>query len=217
MPVDTKDLINHPRIWRGCEIDTGGRTTNAGLSTGFDELDSYLPGGGWPQQAVTEICLDRYGIGELSLLMPALASLSGPAFEQWLVWVAPPFVPYAPALIRCGIDLSRVLLVHPAGAKRDALWAVEQAIQSKASVAVLAWLAEADHTALRGLQLGAEENHCWTVLFRPLAALEESSPAALRFKLSTTAQGVRIDILKCRGRRPATIDLFAGHGRVVWR
>lgn len=220
------ERFSNAEIWRGLKVG-GGTCSEAALPTGFGELDRYLPGGGWPQRAITEIFLDRYGIGELSLLMPALAGLSGPTatVERWVVWVAPPFIPYAPALTRCGVDLSRVLLVHPKSAERDTLWAVEQAIRSKSSVAVLAWLANADHTALRRLQLGAEENRCWTVLFRPLSALRHNSPAALRLKLSPKEEGTRIDIVKCRGRRPETIELENFHngvdecrpGRVEWR
>jgi cell division inhibitor SulA/protein ImuA len=244
-----EDLTSHPGIWRGFAVGNAF-ATDAVLSTGFAELDAYLPGGGWPLPAITEIFLDRYGVGELSLLMPALAGLSRSAAQQWIVWIAPPFVPYAPALSRCGIDLGRVLLVHPTRgrrdvareafprgssirgmskhdvtkrkvSKRDVLWAIEQAIRSKASLAVLAWLAAADHAALRRLQLSAEEHRCWTVLFRPATAMEQSSPAALRMKLLPAVGRARVDVVKCRGRRPQTIVLDnvydpCGSGRVEW-
>jgi protein ImuA len=205
--VDTEDLISHPHIWRGFEGGKGAYVTDTALPTGFAELDRYLPGGGWPLKAITEVFIDRYGIGELSLLMPALARASQSAAAQWIVWIAPPFIPYAPALTRCGVDLSRVLLVHPTSATRDALWATEQAIRSRASTAVLAWLPDADHAALRRLQLSAEEGQCWVVLFRPLSSISTSSPAALRIGLSPRAGGARIDIVKCRGRRPSIVDL----------
>jgi cell division inhibitor SulA/protein ImuA len=156
---------------------------------------------------VTEIFVERYGIGELSLLMPALTLLSRESTKRWIVWIAPPFIPYAPALLRYGVDLDRVLLVHPGDVKKDALWAVEQVLRSGSSVAVLAWLADATSTDLRRLQLAAEEHACWTVLFRAAATLQQSSPAALRLKLSRTAEKVRVDIVKCRGRRPGTVDL----------
>ncbi|MDX1562219.1 MAG: hypothetical protein R3305_04805, partial [Gammaproteobacteria bacterium] len=127
-----------------------------------------------------------------------------------------PFVPYAPALSHHGVDLSRMLLVHPSPGRADALWAVEQAIRSQSSVAALAWVKQADIAALRRLQLGAETYRCWTVLFRPLAAINESSPATLRFSLAPacapsevngTSGRVRIDIRKCRGRRPHSLLL----------
>lgn len=216
------ELITHSRIWRGRD----GYSSAAVIPTGFEALDRCLPGGGWPQYAITEIFLDRYGIGELSLLMPALAFLSRQTAKKkpWIVWIAPPFIPYAPALSRHGLDLDRILLVHPSSRskeamdprridanlcaeRKDALWAVEQAIRSKASAAALAWLGTASNTALRRLQLSAEQYGCWTVLFQNSAALQHSSPAALRLKVSRIGEKARVDIIKCRGKRPSTLDL----------
>jgi hypothetical protein len=226
--VSVEDLLRHPLLWRGQD---GGTAGTAAIATGFPELDRYLPGGGWPLTGITEIFIERYGLGELRILMPALAALSRQAVtaKQWIVWVAPPFVPYAPALAEYGVDLSRILLVHPSGKKlsgsflpeaREALWAIEQVIRSQSSVAVLAWAREADVPALRRLQLGAETCRCWTVLFRPLAAISQSSPAALRFRLTASAAdvaagngsvlaqaGIHIEIQKCRGRRPRSFLL----------
>lgn len=200
--MSLEDLVAHPAIWRAGDV----RSERPVLPTGYAELDRALPGGGWPRDAITEIFLEHYGIGELSLLMPALAALS--LEERWIVWVDPPFIPYAPALAQCGIDLDRVLLVHASSAKRQSLWAVEQALRSKSSVAVLAWLAKIDDKALRRLQLAAEERACWTVLFRPREALCQRSPAALRMRLSRDASHTRIEIVKCRGRRPGSVDLY---------
>jgi hypothetical protein len=98
-------------------------------------------------------------------------------------------------------------MVHPAGAERNALWAVEQALCSGASDAVLAWVGDASHTVLRRLQLAAEAHTCWAVLFRPRAALRHGSPAALRFKLSRAGARLRVEIIKCRGARPGIVEL----------
>jgi protein ImuA len=72
---------------------------------------------------------------------------------------------------------------------------------------VLAWLGSATDAQLRRLQLAAEEQHCGLMLFRPASALRQRSPAALRLKLSCSEGGTRIDILKCRGARPARLSL----------
>jgi len=196
--MDIEGLLSHAWLWRGQDSSFGN---TAALATGFAGLDHYLPGGGWPLTGITEIFIEHYGLGELSILMPALATLSRRAVEarRWIVWVAPPFVPYAPVLAEHGVDLSRILLVHPG---KQALWAVEQAIRSKSSLAVLAWVRAADMPALRRLQLGAEACRCWTVLFRPLAAMPQASPAVLRFRLSPSAHGIQVGIQKCRGRKP---------------
>lgn len=199
------ELMAGSRVWRGSAHGSASRT----VATGHAALDAFLPGGGWPRNAVTEVACERHGSGELSLVMPALAALGrgGGDERRWIVWIAPPLVPYAPALVQHGLNLERVLLVHPRGKTRDALWAAEQSIHSGASVAILVWLDQASDTALKRLQLGAEERDCLTVLFRPLGALEAHSPAALRMRLVQTARGTRVEIVKCRGRRPGTVEL----------
>ena len=67
-------LLQNPRVWRGTDqAESPGRQ---GFTSGYPRLDRHLPGGGWPQHALTEILLEHYGSGELKLLMPALARLS---------------------------------------------------------------------------------------------------------------------------------------------
>ena len=179
--------------------------------TGFKALDAYLPGGGWPVAALTEIMVERHGIGELSLLMPAMARLSEASLSdeagRWIFWISPPFIPYAPALVSHGVDLDRILLVHAPMARSASLWAMEQALRAKSCVAVLAWARQAEHTALRRLQLAAEQSRCWAILFRSIDALKERSPAALRLKLAKTDTGIRIEVLKCRGARPGVVHI----------
>ena len=69
------ELLRHPGVWRA--RDQGGSSQPPGLPTGFSALDGCLPGGGWPRQGLIELLADSPGIGELSLLMPALAALCG--------------------------------------------------------------------------------------------------------------------------------------------
>ena len=205
--MSIEKLINHPHIWQGA----GSRPPHIVHSTGFKELDDHLPGGGWSTATLTEIVLGNYGVGELSLLMPALARLSRPQGPEqtvgWILWVSPPFIPYAPALSRHGIDLTRMLFVHAAPSHRDSLWAMEQALRAGSCVAVLAWVQSADETALRRLQLAAEEGRCWAVLFRPKAALRQRSPAALKLQLLREGEMTRVEILKCRGGRPGVVHI----------
>src|SRR5581483_2385709 len=83
--------------------------------------------GGWPRGVLTEIHLPLEGIGELRVLLPALARLSRE--DRWIVFIAPPYIPYAPALAAGGVELSRLLLVHPK-TRADHLWAVESSLRS---------------------------------------------------------------------------------------
>ena len=97
-PASLAALLSHPAIWRGGEC----APEPAALATGFAALDAVLPGRGWPGAALTEIAIAREGIGELSLMLPALARLTRERRD--IVWVAPPHLPYAPALVAAGID-----------------------------------------------------------------------------------------------------------------
>jgi cell division inhibitor SulA/protein ImuA len=200
-------LLENPRIWRG----RNQTQRQAGLASGYAELDRHLPGGGWPPAALTEILTEQYGIGELRLLMPALARLSteDPQSDYgepgWIAWIAPPFQPYPPALRQSGIDLSRMLIVRPKGPD-DILWSAEQALSSGTCSAVLFWPERLDDQASRRLQLAAEKGHSWAVAFRPMNARRQISAAALRLELHSSAKGTRVHILKSRGGRPTVLN-----------
>lgn len=200
-------LLENPRVWRGRDQTS----QKVGLASGYPELDKHLPGGGWPAESLTEILTAHYGIGELRLLMPALARLSNEVPQQdftepgWIAWVAPPFQPYPPALQQCGIDLSRMLIVRPRDPS-EVLWSAEQALSSGTCVAVLLWPSMLDDQASRRLQLAAEQGRSWAIAFRPLAARRQPSAAALRLELHANGQGTRVHIIKSRGGRPTVIN-----------
>jgi hypothetical protein len=182
------------------DIRRGGalaRVASASVPTGFPQLDAELPGGGWPTGVLTEILPAHEGIGELRILGHALASLTD-AGKQ-LAWIAPPYLPYAPALAAAGIDLAQILIVK-VRSPADTLWAAEQALRSAACGAVLVWPREPmNYAVLRRLQLAAEKTCALAVFFRSPAAYRESSPAALRLALHTAAGGIAVRILKRRG------------------
>jgi protein ImuA len=198
------------RVWRGKGADDARVANRVVIPTGFPALDRFLPGGGWPIGAITEVFVDGYGIGELTLLMPALRALtqqSGSGAKKWVAWIAPPFVPYAPALEQHGIDTDRLLMIHPSYGDKNRLWAAEQVVRSGSSCAVLAWIAVADDVMLRRMQLAAEDQACWVLLFRPASIRHQRSPAALRIALSQHAGTLRVQAFKCRGGRPGSVDL----------
>jgi len=196
--------LNHEELRARLEHICRGKQTDdptgpLSVPTGFAELDAALPGGGWPVGAITELMPEAQGIGELSLLMPALAQLSRAG--RYLAWIAPPCLPYPPALAQHGLALERVLLVQAHDA-RSVLWAAEQVLRCPAIGAVLAWPAALlDDRRVRRLQLAAEAGGSCGWLYRPPAAAREHSPAALRLKLKSIEGGLHVDIHKARGRR----------------
>ena len=123
-------LLDHPALWRAGELKQAPET----IPSGFDSLDRHLPGKGLPRAGLCEFMLPTAGIGELRLLLPALRALSHQ--NRWIAWVNPPFIPYAPALEAAGVDISKILLIHPKNHK-DALWALERATRSGTCSAAL--------------------------------------------------------------------------------
>lgn len=206
------NLLQRADIWRAGQLPG----TVPAVPSGYHELDEVLPGGGWPQGALTEILMARQGVGALRLLMPALARLSREA--RWICWVAPPHIPYAPALVAAGVDLSRVLLVHPK-AHQDGLWAVEQSLRSGTCSAVLAWPRIDDSSVLRRLQLAAEAGDALGFLFRSQHLAARPSPAALRIALDTHSDGnLSVSVLKRRGgwaAGPVHLDTSLAHGALA--
>src|SRR6516164_3821356 len=211
MPRETAslaDVLADARVWR--LKDASAAPARPVWSTGYGALDARLPGGGWPTASLIEVLLDGTGLGEVQLLFPALAECQrrmsqGIDDASWLVWIAPPHEPYAPALAQHGIELGRLLIVRPASAT-EALWAAEQALSSGVCAAVFLWLKGTDDRWLRRLKLAAEEGGSLGVLFRPARHRFESSPASLRL-LMTQGEEPRLDLLKVQGGRPGPVDL----------
>jgi protein ImuA len=188
-------------VWRANQL---GHQTARGVPSQFAALDAELPGGGWPVGGLTELLIERHGIGELRLVLPALALLARDGRE--VLWIAPPFIPYAPALQQHGLALDRLLVAH-APQRADRLWAIEQALKSAAVGALVAWLPEDDGALiasdrLRRLQLAAQGTRCLAFIVRPRAACNAASPAPLRLQLAPAGadpQRLQVDILKRRG------------------
>lgn len=188
-------LLNERRVWKGQPVSQPGGSDQP---TGLAELDRALPGGGWPEAALSEILAAAVGLGELSLLWPTLARLTGSG--ERVVLVAPPHIPYPQAWQAAGVDLRALALVQASG--RDALWAAEQCLRSGSCGAVLCWPQQADDRALRRLQVAAETGQTLAFAFRPLEASLNPSPAALR--IAVEGAPARLRVLKCRGGLPPT-------------
>ena len=203
-PLD--QALRLPGVWRARDV---ALAEAPGVPTGWRDLDGRLPGGGWPRGALTELHVPALGVGELSLLAPALAQLSQEA--RWLAFVDPPELPYAPALAQRGIALEHVLIVRTKNA-RDARWSVEQLVRSGTASAVLAWLPDGDERVLRRVHAAAAGGPTFAVCCLAPSCAPRTSPAALRIALKGLGRRrLELDLLKRRGSRlaPFAIDLAA--------
>ncbi|MGB7184109.1 MAG: translesion DNA synthesis-associated protein ImuA [Burkholderiaceae bacterium] len=193
--------------WRATELTSRGI---AARDSGFAKLNTELPGNGWPIGMLTELITREAGIGELRLLVPLLRQLTRE--RQVVILLAPPMVPYAPALASFGIDLDYLIVIQAVNAA-DRLWAVEQTLRSASFGCLLAWLPQKrtrpEH--LRRLQLAAQTANGPVFLFRQLQAQFETSPAPLRLLLLPRAnEQLSVQVLKRRGpvmAMPLMLDL----------
>jgi hypothetical protein len=199
MPSELARLLEHPAIWRGTSV-----ARMEMLSTGFSALDERLPGRGWPRSGLIEILVSRFGVGELTLLLPALAALTRLPMARWCVWVAPPLEPFAPSLAAQGVVLERVLVVRSTD---EAPWAFEQSLGSGACDIVMAWVKKPRAKEIRRLQLAAERGRTLGVLFRPLQAARQSSHAVVRMAIEPATRGIRLTVLKSRGGVRGSLEL----------
>jgi hypothetical protein len=196
-------LLSHPAIWRGGDC----APEPAAIASGFAALDAALPGGGWPRGALTEMLLEREGIGELRLTLPALARLQ--AEGRSIVWVAPPYRPYAPALAAAGLDLARLIVVRGCTVP-EALWAYEQALRAPECGAAFGWMNAHEDRALRRLQVAAREGRTWGVLWRRPGQRASAAAAPLRLSIDAPQGKLAVRVLKRRGAevaQPIVLDL----------
>lgn len=195
LPAPALSALHDPRVFRAGQALAADSALPA-LASGFAALDAALPGGGFPRGALTELLLPSPGVGECGLLAAAWAALSE---RERIVCIAPPWVPYAPALVAAGIRLERFAWIE-AAQPAQAAWAAEQALRAGCVGAVALWTDSGEQRCLRRLQLAAAEGSCHGFLLRPALQAAQPSPAALRLLLEPVAGQLRVRVLKCRGR-----------------
>lgn len=193
----------HPALFRHGEAGFGVRGEGA-CPSGFVLLDRELPGGGWPRAGLVEVGLDAQGIGELSLVLGGGKAKE----ERGELWILPsgpnaraPWIPYAPGLVAHGVDLARLAIVQP-GNRDEALWCAEQGLRSGALHRLVWWQGEAAcaSLALKRLQQAAATGGATMFAFRPLAQLNQPSPAVLRLGLEALEGGrLLVRLVKRRG------------------
>ena len=191
-------LKSQPALWRGSDR----YTDEDSIPTGFAALDNALPTRGWCIGGVTEILCAQQGIGEVSLLLPALSRVTRE--NQWAAFINPPHIPYAPALSNAGICLDRLLIIDTKS-DDNTLWAAEQVLRAGLFASVIAWVERSSAQKQRRLQLAAETGKTWATVYRPLRDAKEHSPVAVRLQADIIDSQLALSIIKVRGGREQTV------------
>lgn len=197
MKKSLEELLQHPSIWQASRAHRPRRA----ITTGFTSLNETLHDGGWPEAATSELLCEQTGIGELRLLLPALKQVQKQ--KSLVAFLAPPHLPYAPALSAAGLNPQQVLVVCP-HSTREWLWCADQILRSGACGGLVSWGLQTaiGNRDLRMLQQAAHHGDCWHALFRHTREARQASPSALRLELASDQQHaghLQIHVLKQRG------------------
>ncbi len=185
------------KVWRATSKPPAYKNAHNILKTGHKPLDEVIQG--WRLGLTTEIGLDKAGVGELRLLLPAIKALQkSPSGAKQVLWIAPPLMPFAPALVKAGLDLNFLHIVQTQCLK-DTLWACEQALSSGSCAATICWTNNQPlkNREIRRLQLAAEQHNTWHVLFRNRRFLEQSSVSNMRLQISNNKRSqLNVKVIK---------------------
>ncbi|MFS1881418.1 translesion DNA synthesis-associated protein ImuA [Vibrio splendidus] len=184
-----KNLQDRQLIWTGLQSTAQGSTT----STGYPQLDKQLDGG-FPTHGVIEV-ESQQGIGELRLLTPYLAQQNS---QKLAIFINPPGKICAEFFSNQGIELENILVIQPQR-DRDALWAAEQCLKSGACHSVLLWGADLEIHQTKRLQAASETGKCLQFHFKATSHNQLSLPVSLSMKLSSHAQGLKVEVTKRKG------------------
>jgi protein ImuA len=167
-----------------------------------EAIDRHLPDGGLARGALHEVLAADPGaaIGFCALVLGRL--------ERPVLWIAPEADAAWPAgLHRLGLCASRLILARyrrPA----EGLWAMEEALRSPGLGGAVLVAGRVDLIAARRLQLAAEATGNLGLLLRPAAEAAGPTSAVTRWHAASLPDPAaephwQLDLLRCRGGRPA--------------
>lgn len=176
--------------------------------TGFTVLDEKLAGG-MPTNGVIEL-LSSPGIGELRLIAPSFKMRQ----SRFIVFISPPALVNSAALHHLGVDVSQVLVLYPEQHK-DALWAVEQCLQSGSCSDVIYW-PQQDLTIshIQRFQQASKSGKNRLFYLNSYKTSQASLPVTLSLTLQAHPQGLKVKINRRKGGWPS--DYFIVDMQTTW-
>mgnify|MGYP000008755973 CR=1 FL=1 len=130
--------------------------------TRFDALNNVVAQSPWQSQTVNELAFNKLNAEMIDELAPTLIELSKQ--ERWIVLVGAPKQVLNSINKLANLNSAKVLLVHPED-QTDSLWAIEQALMSGNSSAVLGWPGEINSRDRKRLELASKRTSALAFLF----------------------------------------------------
>jgi protein ImuA len=147
------------------------------ISTGWPPLDRLLPSGGLRRGSLVEWL--GTGPGSGAAMLAAGGARQAAEAGGAIVVVDPLQQVYPPALAAWGVDLDRVVFIHPQNQK-DEGWAWDQALRCPCVAAVWGWIERIEGREFRRWQLAVETSGCVGLLMRSDAARNQPTWADVR-------------------------------------
>lgn len=167
---------------------SGGRSKGSAspsvVPLGIDDIDAALPWGGLPRAGLHEIAAadtSAAAAGFCALVLARLAEETGV-----VAWCRRQRGLHGPGLTAFGIDATRLIVVR-ARNDTDVFWAMEEGLRNAAVAAMVGEIHKATPTALRRLQLAAEDGGVTALLLRPPRAATPATPAITRWRVGAAA------------------------------
>ncbi|NNJ95365.1 MAG: hypothetical protein HKP57_11510 [Halobacteria archaeon] len=173
-------------------------------TSGCQELDDMLPGGGWPKGGVVELIVPDDHAEAIDLVMPVLRRLS--LQGRWITLVTPPLPSRAAVFTDRDINASRVLQVNPHPG-RSGLWTVESMLRSGDCAALLAWPGCDTELMDKRLQKAAEHGKSLCLLFRYASLATHPSGVDVRLRVEVSEGGRAVYRVNGRGEALSGIAL----------
>lgn len=191
--ITLEQLFSRGDVWIG---QSRRFTPNISLDSGYPSLNGHLLNQGWPLGTLIEVCQEGFNQADWLLFAPSLLRTT----NGFIVLLNPPQIPFAHALIQCGLDVDRVLILRVAN-KAEFLKSFVELCRSDVCEAVLAWQPQQalSYTEMRKCLLAATDGTGLYVAFRPLTVREQSSPAVLRLTLDIKTDDLHVSIFKQKG------------------
>jgi hypothetical protein len=187
-------------LMRDFQPVVAAKAGESSVPTGWEQLDSILPHGGWRSGQLVEWLgeVKGGGVGLLGLWSAWQVAQRGGV----LVVLDNTDKFFPPAAATLGIHLSRMLVVSPQG-KADFDWTLDQVLRCRAVGAVWVHLSKIDNRAYRRLQLAVEQSGVFGVLVREQKYLQNPTWAHLRLCATPLAgQGnwrFRVEVVRAVG------------------
>jgi protein ImuA len=173
------------------------------ISTGYPQLDTFLPHHGWCWGTLVEWLTSGEGGGAKTIALATLARLLREGGV--LVVVDPTRQFYPPAVLGFGIPLDSVVLVHPPN-EVEVFWAVGQILAGGEGIVVWADLPRCKPAVYRRLQLAAEQSGALGFFFRSSEVRREPVWVDIRLVVRSLPgrngeeeRKFRVELLRARG------------------